>query len=1118
MQEFKGKNDKEKEIVQKHIDDVESTHSSAVSDPVWGFLLKLHQRYVTKAGELQEDSASVFRKYLNEKHSPDEAKNKALHAAYSHLNSIMDQPVNRFDVIPEHLIVRIDPELQSKTTVKFDDKTETVMPLITVFSLIYQATMDPACFPKSSSQEQRLLTLCNALEILHQQKPKICHQGVRNDLAHTLNLTFKFPDAEKPVLFLDDIDTALLAWIKQKARDFLKTFSQWSNATYVKLMLQWVKTGETPEEIIKLLNAQHPEKNGTTILRDYIERQLEILYLNPADYKKKLDNFLDSSYLTYLQMPVEAGELYYAVREVFNQPETIKDPLRDQAFSNFKMEVEARLVSGQITPKMESDLIQEMQQFLLIDKAFVLNQTYQSIFIAQSELEVESLDQSCRDFYRKYQSISESKRESKIQSTERSVETAESFITGANRYLQDSQVSWVENFFIMYRSAPNLESSQRLYAKWFSLHELGKVAAPDVWLEKIYLKSEQSGTASVIRISPYEVNRIVLHVLRVSPKKWTSLFAKTYALVLEQLDGEEFEGSLTRQFRDNSYPEDFRAQLRFMNVLRDSHRSVGEAKSQWGPTTETHLLPMTHGAGNNFFGFGSGQTFFFPSTYWAGNHVNYLSSMFTMAQYLNPEQQKQLVEEVGAERIRTIIQTSINLSWVLNNSNPEQQKNFLEALGSEQLRKIIKNHFAITIINYLDIDQTRNALEMLGNEHVSNITGDYEEFLGILLTLKKENHGDFLKTLDHVKLKKIIQNEYQFFRVLKHLDKQQYGNFLQLIGSEHLHAIIGNGVHLSSVLLYSKREKYWELPKILYSDPLIAMVSNKKQLLSVLSHLNAEQRHEIQSAIGFNYDRDDLRTILDCLNLEQSINFLTAISYELHKHIRESLSQLKIEQCEFFFPVYQTYVLGILDKEYGFQFGHWRSHSARMEALKQEIKGLRSIREIYDLLSNELEAYSSQASHKKDPVRSPIPGFSFFKKQDLRQKKEESRYYLAVEKAKTYFGFLKVPPSLTISDKLSVVSTRSLEAKREVEIPQENTLDFDASKPETSSYSMFSSSIREEKKGDPEENVISKSSPEVSSSSAVSIPTPSFFYRPEIQSTSSSSNTTVTHSLLKEGK
>lgn len=1197
----------EEKMIQQHLADAENTHTSAVSDPVWGFLLKIYQRYATKPGGL-EDARPLFKKYLEGK---SETKYNPLKDAYSHLTTIFDQPMNSFDRVPEHLIAKLDPKLRPPVTT-LNGKTETYISLIDVFSLIYHATMDQACFPESSSTENRLLTLCNALKILHQRKPGICHTGTRNDLVHTLNVVYTLPGALTPVVFLDDIDTALLGWIKQQARNFLNILREWLNViSYHKPMLEWVKTGETPGEIIKLFNAPHPQKTETTIIRNYIEQQLEAFDLNPIDYKNKLDNFLNSEALKYLQMPLEPGELYYVVNDIFNQPETIGDSVRDQALSQFKLEVEARLVSGQITAGTEPQFIQELQQFLQVDKAFVFYQKYRSVFITQTDFDVSFLEKTCKDFYQKTQAQSpsnlESKRESKAQEAELPLEKLQVFVTEANRFLQDSHVSWIENFFTVYRLAPDIETKQKLYAKWYTLCELGKVVALDEWLKVIYQKSEQSEGSRIVHISPYEVNRIVSHAIHTSPKKWTALFTETYALVLEQLEGNEFDGFLTRQFRDNAYPEDLRTQLRFIKVLRNPHISVAEAKST--QASESLQYPDEEEEENEII---------FPMAYWIDSQ-HALESLFDVSYQLAPDQHARLIEELDTKQLQNINKSAYFLGTVLYHLNPEQHGNLLTKLGAEHLRGICKNDaILISMLERLDMEIRQHLLRKLDAGHLKTIIKDAYTLSRVLGLLDAEPGKNLMTMLgEHLKTR-IIRDFHQLTAALNtNRENTDHGiNLLAAISSEHFQLILEDGHQLGSVLESISTQQCQNLLRAIAANQLLRIIiQDHYQLVRVFKCLDdAEQARNFLAEIGFEKVRslfqDDehitdvfsgldsnqkdnllatiedelhilikeglqLIALLDCLNIQQGqkilraiggeqlqkiltnapglafflgrypglqTNFLKILDQRLKTIIREGFflarilenlheeyhivllrmldreqfqdsckdkqdlwsvfSYLNPKQRDFFLPAYKKHVISILSDEYAFKFGHWRSHSARMDALKREINRRDSIKDIYNLLSRELEAYRSQAdsANKNPPVHSLIPKFNVFKKEDLLQNEQQSRYYRAVESAKDLNhgkAMLGEDPSAT---------PRS-EAKREIETPREMVSNraIDA-RPEIS-YVIDRSFIRDEKKDHQEESrpssiLVFAALPDVSSSSAIH----GFFCRSEIRPASSTSS------------
>lgn len=912
--ETKRENYKEASIVQKHIDNSQSTHARAVENPIWAFLLKLHERYKSKPGELKEDSITSFKKYLDDKYSLKDDKNKAILAAFQHLKNVLAQPVNVFDVVPKALLSKIETESQPKTAEAFGDKSEIVIPLASVFSLIYQATIDQTCFPSSSSVENRLLTLCNTIQTLHQIKPSICHAGVRNDLAHTLNLTFIFPDSETPVLFLDDINSAILSLIKQKARHFLKVFRKEANTLYHALMLEWIKTEETPLSIIDLLNAKVPEKSQSTILRDYVEEQLKVFEFDPADYKPKLESFLSTESLKCLEIPVESGELYYAVRDIFSQPKNVGDQFRDQALDRFRSEAETRL-KDPVTAEMEKLFIQELQQFFQVDKAFVLSQNYRSKLITQSDLEVDALEKMCRDFYQKYAADSRSARESKREyqaEQDNPLEKVSNFITKTNKFLRDAHIPWIENFFAMYHSASNdLSVQNKLYAQWFSLYELGKVEATDEWLEKICQRSEQSEAGIIVSMGPYEVNRVVMHALFTSPKKWSVLFAEMFALVLKQLNGEEFEGSLTRQFRDNSYPEDFRVQLGFIKALRDQHSLGTETKST--QAQEDVSYPV-------------GKLPVFPMLYWAKDHsaiVFILSKSFKLA----PDQHARVIESIGGiKQIQANISdgnqlvsilgywnfeqrgnflTSLDRSWfqeIVQNTNqlytisrflnPEHQETFLALLGSARLQIIIENGMLLqSTLRGLNMQQRGHLLTLLGADHLKLIITNGDQFHLILDCLNVEHLGNLLTMLGCEWFKGIIQNADHFNLVLTWLKPGQHGNLLTLLGSEYLRIIIKDANQFKAILEHVNAEQYGNFLTLLGGEHLRIIIQDANQFSSIIWYLGPEQQGTLLTLFGGNNLRKitkenyQLGLILERLHQVQRGIFLTLLDTERLKEI-----------------------------------------------------------------------------------------------------------------------------------------------------------------------------------------------------------------------------------------
>ena len=164
------------------------------------------------------------------------------------------------------------------------------------------------------------------------------------------------------------------------------------------------------------------------------------------------------------------------------------------------------------------------------------------------------------------------------------------FLEHANACLAESSVDQVENFFALYFRDDDRDTRDRL---WITLIDLAfmqrKIFTDDVWLGRTTEALLNPETREV-DVTPYYVNRVLLHACLVPPSSWTPSFSGVFGEVLNLLRELEGANLLNRRLKQSSYPVEFVAQLHWLaRVYKTVHPDAAAARVDAGDQPATHF-------------------------------------------------------------------------------------------------------------------------------------------------------------------------------------------------------------------------------------------------------------------------------------------------------------------------------------------------------------------------------------------------------------------------------------------------------------------------------------------------------------------------------------------------
>lgn len=508
-----------------------NTHQAHIVQSIGIFLLRLDQKY-RKDSDLETwitEQITRFHTHANKIDSTSATVALAF-ATYEDRNRI-----DQFDKITLFL----SPELQEEFKDRLEDKeknpgkTIEANRAITVkhtIALIIAATLDDAAYPipegctAETERAHRVTTLLNVLA--DSRTHKVCHTGQRHNITLTLNMVY--PEA----YFIEDLEAFIINHTKAFVHNWLEenlTSEEYFNL-YKETIRQKVareqpdtagEIGEAPDAADSLYEQQlkRIKRESGEALQQHLRKILRYhgLKTNEGYVKNKIDGQVQ--HLEYIELPsipeqhlIQEALLYQLnhgnknLRQSFRHARQLFDSLKSFADPNF-----ARLAKFNEYIRLQTK-VDSLLRMTFIGAS-------EGEFKHLLETTVERLEVFFENFDT-HDDLSELTAE------------IDRFSDQIDRHTFSANKSFIENFFATYNP---LKSRRKRGDLWQRLKRTKNnvVLSDDELTKFLTTNTDEKG---ITAISPYEINRILLHAHLQPINEWSSIFFQCFSAVLEFID------------------------------------------------------------------------------------------------------------------------------------------------------------------------------------------------------------------------------------------------------------------------------------------------------------------------------------------------------------------------------------------------------------------------------------------------------------------------------------------------------------------------------------------------------------------------------------------------------
>jgi hypothetical protein len=154
---------------------------------------------------------------------------------------------------------------------------------------------------------------------------------------------------------------------------------------------------------------------------------------------------------------------------------------------------------------------------------------------------------------------------------------------------------FIENIFAIWANTLNNLSENDEFTKlwqssiWLSIESLPESSwhVTDSEIQRIFKSGMTSDDSFIIDVTPYQINKFILHALKSSPNEWSDLFTgsfKTLVSFLGGLDENNQQSENSRQLRRSSYPNKFLNQLKSLLWLRENKEDQNVISDEFVPS------------------------------------------------------------------------------------------------------------------------------------------------------------------------------------------------------------------------------------------------------------------------------------------------------------------------------------------------------------------------------------------------------------------------------------------------------------------------------------------------------------------------------------------------------
>ncbi len=541
--------------------------------------------------------------------------------------------------------------------------------------------------------------------------------------------------------------------------------------------------------------------------------------------------------------------------------------------------------------------------FMAVAKANEALLSYKEIIRSHDEMLIDNVSALCRKYVKHLQN---NDAEKQLPLEDVDADAVKQFLVQADEFANEKKLNdWISNFFAAY-FASKWEDRESLETKIFNLvlNQDKLFIVNDQWLGKIIQENFNIEDNEVaITLTPYHVNRILLHALTTPVEKWSHAYHDIFAEILNLLNDANNSLYTTQALKRDSYPQKLLGQLNWLNhVYEVQINNNGETEEQ--PLSAFPMLYYTEQASD----FGQLLNHFSPE------QINIVCNIlkeklpqivksskdFNHLLYFLPTAKRSAIYEIFKEKLPSMIYTVDDFRYVITYLTPDEITTFCN-IFKDKLPGIIQNMGDfIRLPNHLTAEQITalcNSFKLTGI--INNIKDLKNLFRIHSLPVGKKNaiYASFNNKLPDIissvlmklsakeitifynkhwfKLSGIIKDTVSLRELLSRLSAQQITAFCSDF-TDKLPGIIKNIDDLNKVLVYLSTHQGTALYEI-FKDKLPDIIKNPRDIVNALYYLSPEQI----IAVCNIKDGRDLGKILSYLSPEQIIPFSNSCKNKL---------------------------------------------------------------------------------------------------------------------------------------------------------------------------------------------------------------------------------------------
>jgi hypothetical protein len=636
-----------------------------------------------------------------------------LTAAIDYIRQMINNPNNLDD--PNNVLDLV--------TLFVDGKSEQIAcPLKEVFALVCAATVDmkpyEEAFPgkgvdeHKKDREDRISLLCDTLKKLAYERR--CRQGIRNDLVGTLNRVY--PGAQ----FIEDINTFFLDTITSYFGEVLNKKTETERFSFVK---DWIEGKES----LKSFFEEH-KQNVTQILRRACEQQ----FINPDDQDISRKIYEYSFCLDELPCP--------CIHENIDILQVVLEARFIRGLGNRNNALmRAKKMIKQCQALSDVDRY-PLKSFVETEKLRRYLKNYRFAFFGERGWQIaQELREAIDRFYDQFPNSESISRD-----------LIKSFEDEIRRLKADSANDFIMNFFSLYAGATN-EEKGNLYRRFTHEEMQPKIILSDGMIQMVFSRAMEG---SVINLSLYEINRVLLHTLLVSPIEWTEIFHQCFTQVLHFVKNHfnMVEGDV-RERLDKVYRK-YLSQFEFLDFLYRKNRGESSAS----PNFVIRILPNLTGVTTHFFdpivhliqfmrSESVGLIYPLNSHYGFSDFIKNFYSSLSSGDSISIRRQRSFEQAFTDQELKVLVHDRLDFDaiWnVLSVLSDERKRSFTETFSDQELKRVVSSCGKCQrIFNILSDARKKSFTKVFSNLELKGLVRDGQDYREIFKILPDERKKSF---------------------------------------------------------------------------------------------------------------------------------------------------------------------------------------------------------------------------------------------------------------------------------------------------------------------------------------------------------------------------------------